>query len=73
MTMQSNTATDLLGQPLTIAESELLNAYQALKNLAARTDLQPCVDRNVRQALSALWQAANDLDLQFEQLYDLGV
>jgi len=27
----------------------------------------------VRKALACMWQAANDLDLQFEQLYDLGV
>jgi hypothetical protein len=27
----------------------------------------------VRKALAAMWQVANDLDLQFEQLYDLGV
>jgi len=25
------------------------------------------------KALAALWQVTNDLDLQFEQLYDLGV
>lgn len=66
-------ATDLLGRPLSEAERELLNVYQGLKKLAARTDLPPCADRNVRQALSAIWQATNDLDLQFEQLYDLGV
>lgn len=65
--------TDLLGRPLTEAEHALLDAYQALKKLAARSDLPPCASRNVVQALSALWQATNDLDLQFEQLYDFGV
>ena len=69
----ATTETDLLGQPLTEPEHELLQVYQALKDLAAREDLPPCAVRNVRQALSALWQATNDLDLQFEQLYDLGV
>ena len=69
----TTTDSDLLGQPLSEAERELLSVYQELKNLAARTDLPPCADRNVRQALSAIWQATNDLDLQFEQLYDLGV
>ena len=69
----TTTDTDLLGRPLSEEERELLNVYQALKKLAARTDLPPCADRNVRQALSALWQATNDLNLQFEQLYDLGV
>jgi hypothetical protein len=65
--------TDLLGNPLTEQEQELLSIYEALKKLAARDDLSPAVARSVRQALSAMWQATNDLNLQFEQLYDLGV
>jgi hypothetical protein len=65
--------TDLLGRPLTAAEHGLLAAYEALKALAAREDLPPSAARNVKQALAAMWQATNDLDLQFEQLYDLGV
>ncbi len=67
------TDTDLLGKPLTDQERGLLQVYGALKNLAGRADLPPCAARNVRRALSAMWQATNDLDLQFEQLYDLGV
>ena len=65
--------TDLLGKPLTDVERDILAAYTALKALAAREDLPPCAARNVRKALAAMWQATNDLDLQFEQLYDLGV
>lgn len=65
--------TDLLGAPITEAERDALQAYQALKALAARDDLPPCAARNVRKALACLWQVTNDLDLQFEQLYDLGV
>ena len=65
--------TDLLGKPMTHQEQELLKAYQTLKELAAQPDLPPCASRNVRKALACLWQATNDLDLQFEQLYDLGV
>jgi hypothetical protein len=65
--------TDLLGAPLTEQERELLDAYESLKRLAAQEDLPPCAARNVRKALAALWQATNDLNLQFEQLYDLGV
>ena len=65
--------TDLLGKPLTEQEQALLQVYQALKLLAAQDDLPPCAARNVRKALSAMWQATNDLDLQFEQLYDVGV
>ena len=65
--------TDLLGKPLTNVERELVATYDALKSLAARDDLPPCAARNVRKALACLWQATNDLDLQFEQLYHLGV
>ena len=69
----STTDTDLLGNALTEQERELLNAYEALKKLAAQEDLPPCAARNVRRALMSMWQATNDLDLQFEQLYEFGV
>jgi hypothetical protein len=65
--------TDLLGHRMTAAERDTLASYEALKALAARDDLPPCAARNVRKALAAMWQVTNDLDLQFEQLYDLGV
>ncbi|HEX9990418.1 MAG TPA: hypothetical protein VGE45_18310 [Chloroflexia bacterium] len=68
-----STDTDLLGKPLTEDERELLDAYQMLKELARREGLPPCAARNVKQALSAMWQATNDLGLQFEQLYEVGV
>ena len=64
---------DLLGNQLTAAERDTLAAYEALKALAERDDLPPCAARNVRKALAAMWQAANDLDLRFKQLYDFGV
>jgi len=69
----ATTNTDLLGKPLTEQEQDLVNVYETLKKLAAQRDLPPCAARNVRKALACLWQATNDLDLQFEQLYDLGV
>jgi hypothetical protein len=65
--------TDLLNKPTTDYEVEILRIYDGLKQLAGRDDLPPCAARNVRKALACLWQATNDLDLQFEQLYDLGV
>lgn len=65
--------TDLLGKPLTEQERELLSVYEALKKLAAQDDLPPCAARNVRRALMSMWQATNDLNLQFEQLYEFGV
>ena len=69
----ATTNTDLFGNPLTEQEQDLVNVYETLKKLAAQSDLPPCAARNVRKALACMWQAANDLDLQFEQLYDLGV
>ena len=67
------TEKDLLNRPMTDDEREIYAVYMALKKMAAREDLPPCVARNVRKALACLWQATNDLDLQFEQLYHLGV
>ena len=64
---------DLLGRPLTSAEMELAQVYDALKRLAADNELPPCAERNVKKALACMWQVMTDLDLEFEQLYDLGV
>ena len=69
----STTDTDLLGKPLTEQEQELLDVYERLKRLAGQGDLPPCAARNVRRALMSMWQVTNDLNLQFEQLYELGV
>ena len=69
----TNTPTDLLGNELSESERELVAAYEALKKLAARDDLSPSAARNVRKALACMWQATNDLGLQFEQLYEVGV
>ena len=63
---------DLLGRPLTASEQQLLQVYRTLKSLAA-ADHPPCVDRNVKKALACLWQVVNDLNLEFEQIYDVGV
>lgn len=64
---------DLLGKPVTEPEAALARAYHELKTLAARNDLPPCAERNVKKALACMWQVVNDLDLEFEQLYELGV
>lgn len=64
---------DLLGKPLTPSDEELLALYTSLKEVAGRTDLPPCVERNVKKALACLWQVVNDLNLEYEQLYDVGV
>jgi len=67
------TRTDLLGRPISDTEAELARIYGELKAMAAREDLPPCAERNIKKALACMWQVVNDLDLEFEQLYDLGV
>jgi len=64
---------DLYGNPLSEVEQEVARLYDALKALAARDDAPPCVERNAKKALACMWQAQNDLNLGFEQLYDIGV
>jgi hypothetical protein len=73
MSQSQPMTSDLLGTPMTVTERQILAAYEQLKALAAEPDLPPCAARNVRKALACMWQATNDLDLQFEQLYELGV
>lgn len=65
--------TDLLGNRLSAQEERLLAAYQDLKQLAGQSDLPPCAARGVRKALACMSQVINDLDLDFEQLSDVGV
>lgn len=64
--------TDLLGRTLDANEQELLELYQRCKDLLGE-DLPPCAAANVRAALAALWNAVNDLALEYEHLSDLGV
>ena len=64
---------DLLGRPMSETEAQMARLYADLKGLAARDDLPPCAERNVKKALACMWQVMNDLDLEFEQLYDVGV
>jgi hypothetical protein len=63
---------DLLGRQLTETEAQLARIYGELKALAGRNDLPPCAEHNVKKALACMWQVVNDLDLEFEQLYDVG-
>jgi hypothetical protein len=65
--------TDRLGNALTADEAELLAIYERLKSFVARPALAPTTSRNSKKALAALHVAANDLDLVYEHLYDLGV
>ncbi len=64
---------DLLGRALSPSDEQILAIYTSLKQMAADPDLPPCVERNVKKALACMWQVINDLNLEFEQLYDVGV
>jgi hypothetical protein len=64
--------TDLLGRPTTEVEDELLELYRRSKALLARDDLAPCAQAGARVAAVGLWNAVNDLGLEYEQLLDLG-
>lgn len=59
--------TDLLGNPLTADDVELLDLYRRLKALSARADLPPVATANVKQAMVMLWNACNDLALLHEE------
>jgi hypothetical protein len=58
---------DLLGQPATKDEQELLAIYRQLETLSQREDLPPCALMNVRQAMVMMWNACNDLGLISEE------
>lgn len=62
-----DTNTDLLGNPLTKDDVELLDLYRRLKALSARADLPPVATANVKQAMVMLWNACNDLALVHEE------
>ena len=62
-----NDTKDLLGNPLTKDERELLELYARLKTLSGRTDLPPVATANVKQAMVMLWNACNDLAIVCEE------
>jgi hypothetical protein len=60
-------AKDLLGNPMTRDELELVDLYARLKTLSQRPDLPPVASANVKQAMVMLWNACNDLALLCEE------
>lgn len=66
-----------MAEPLATTDKELeekiLRVYQDLKDILRRDDLAPSVRANTVQALADVSQIVNDLALDFEVLYDLGV
>ncbi len=64
---------DLIGRKLTPVEEQALVLYNELKAFLSMPDLAPCAQSNARVALAAVWQIVNDLDLDFEYIYEYGV
>ena len=62
-----------MGQTLTDGETALVEIYGNLKEtLLAHDDVPPFARRNALKALASLWQVVNGLDMDAEQLYELG-
>ncbi len=61
-------------QNLSAAETGLIETYEKLLTLVRehRGTLAPYQERNALKALAALWQIANGLDMDPDQLYELG-
>ncbi|GAA1701268.1 hypothetical protein GCM10009808_18920 [Microbacterium sediminicola] len=64
--------TDLLGNELTAAETELVRLYDELKAFAAREDLGPSTRAAALAALAPLAVGVTDLGLRLEHLTDIG-
>ncbi|MBL8727709.1 MAG: hypothetical protein JNM25_04705 [Planctomycetes bacterium] len=63
----ANEVKDLLGNPLSKDERDLVDLYTRLKTMSQRTDLPPVAVANVKQAMVLLWNACNDLALIAEE------
>ena len=56
----TNQATDLLGNPLSADETELVDIYMRLKTLSQRDDLPPVALANAKQAMVLMWKPGPD-------------
>jgi hypothetical protein len=54
-------------------DATLMHVYADLKDLLARDDLAPSVRANLVEALASVSLVVQDLALEYEMLYDLGV
>jgi hypothetical protein len=63
-----------MGVELSAAESELVACYERLATTLREhgDELPPFARANATKALAALWQVANDLDVEPGQVYDVG-
>lgn len=65
--------TDLLGRPLSAAETRLLAVYDELKALCSSEDLPPNAVANARAALALMHNIVSGLALRYEHLSDIDV
>jgi hypothetical protein len=65
---------NMLGQELSEPESRLVDCYRMLHMTVDMhgDDLPPFARRNATKAIAALWQVMNGLDMDPDQLYELG-
>jgi hypothetical protein len=63
-----------MGVELAPAEADLVTCYEQLAATLREhgDELPPFARANATKALAALWQVANDLDVEPGQLYDVG-
>lgn len=63
-----------MGVELRPAEASLVECYEKLATTLREhgDELPPFARANATKALAALWQVANDLDVEPGQLYDVG-
>jgi hypothetical protein len=65
---------NMLGQELSEAEGRLVDCYRMLHMTLDMhgEDLPPFARRNATKALASLWQVMNGLDMDPDQLYEVG-
>jgi hypothetical protein len=65
---------NMTGVELNPAEERLVDCYRDLHRVLEMhgDQLPPFARRNATKALAAMWQVMNGLDMDPEQLYDLG-
>jgi hypothetical protein len=58
---------DLIGNETTAFEQDLVALYRRLRELGSREDSPPCARANLAEATVAVWNAVNDLMLEFDE------
>lgn len=67
----STTPKDLLGNPLTPVERQLLEVHNQLTAILRDRDIPPAVRAGVAHAAASTWQVLNDLDIEADSPPDL--